>query len=139
MEEAAKAANAYDFIIKTPQKFDTILGERGIGLSGGQKQRIAIARVFLRNPKLLILDEATSALDSESEELVQDALENLMKGRTSVVIAHRLSTIVNADKIIVMERGKIVETGNHTTLLEKGGRYSELYNMQFKDIIKDYS
>lgn len=139
VEEAAKAANAYDFIIKTPQKFDTILGERGIGLSGGQKQRIAIARVFLRNPKLLILDEATSALDSESEELVQDALENLMKGRTSVVIAHRLSTIVNADKIIVMERGKIVETGNHTTLLEKGGRYSELYNMQFKDIIKDYS
>lgn len=138
VEDAAKAANAYDFIIKTPQKFDTILGERGIGLSGGQKQRIAIARVFLKNPKFLILDEATSALDSESEELVQDALENLMKGRTSVVIAHRLSTIVNADKIIVMERGKIIETGNHTALLEKGGRYSELYNMQFKDIIKDH-
>ncbi len=138
VEDAAKAANAYDFIIKTPQKFDTILGERGIGLSGGQKQRIAIARVFLKNPKFLILDEATSALDSESEELVQDALENLMKGRTSVVIAHRLSTIVNADKIIVMERGKIMKRGKNTALLEKGGRYSELYNMQFKDIIKDH-
>ena len=137
VEYAAKAANAYDFIIKTPQKFDTILGERGIGLSGGQKQRIAIARVFLKNPEILILDEATSALDSESEELVQDALENLMIGRTSIIIAHRLSTIVNADKIIVMERGKIIETGNHTELLEKGGRYSELYNMQFKDIIKE--
>ncbi len=139
VEDAAKAANAYNFIMKTSQKFDTMLGERGIGLSGGQKQRIAIARVFLRNPKLLILDEATSALDSESEELVQNALENLMIGRTSIIIAHRLSTIVNADKIIVMERGKIIEMGNHTSLLEKGGRYSELYNMQFKDIIKDYS
>ncbi len=135
IEEAAKAANAYDFIIKTPRGFETILGERGIGLSGGQKQRIAIARVFLKNPKLLILDEATSALDSESEELVQDALEHLMKGRTSIVIAHRLSTIVNADKIIVMNQGKIVEMGNHSGLLEKGGRYSELYNMQFKDIL----
>ncbi len=139
IEDAAKAANAYDFIMNTPKKFDTLLGERGIGLSGGQKQRIAIARVFLKNPKLLILDEATSALDSESEELVQDALENLMKDRTSIVIAHRLSTIVNADKIIVMEHGKIVEMGNHTELLEKGGRYFELYNMQFKDIIKDHN
>ncbi len=138
VEDAAKSANAYDFILKTPQKFDTMLGERGIGLSGGQKQRIAIARVFLKNPKLLILDEATSALDSESEELVQDALENLMKGRTSIVIAHRLSTIVNADKILVMESGKIVETGNHAALLKKEGRYSELYNMQFKDIIKNH-
>ena len=138
MEDAAKSANAYDFILKTPQKFDTMLGERGIGLSGGQKQRIAIARVFLKNPKLLILDEATSALDSESEELVQDALENLMKVRTSIVIAHRLSTIVNADKILVMESGKIVETGNHAALLKKEGRYSELYNMQFKDIIKNH-
>ena len=132
---AAKAANAYEFIIKTPDGFDTILGERGIGLSGGQKQRIAIARVFLRNPRLLILDEATSALDSESEELVQDALDKLMKGRTSVIIAHRLSTIVNADKIVVMHQGKIIESGSHAELLEKNGRYSELYHMQFKDIL----
>lgn len=133
--EAVKAANAYDFIMNTPQGFDTILGERGIGLSGGQKQRLAIARVFLKNPRLLILDEATSALDSESEELVQEALEHLMKGRTSIVIAHRLSTIVKADKIIVMDRGKVVEVGNHAELLEKNGRYAELYHMQFKDIL----
>ncbi len=136
VEVAAKAANAYEFILKTPQGFDTILGERGIGLSGGQKQRIAIARVFLRNPRLLILDEATSALDSESEELVQDALEHLMKGRTSIVIAHRLSTIVNADKIIVMDAGKVVEAGKHEELLQNNGRYAELYHMQFKDVLK---
>ena len=136
VEAAARAANAYEFIMKTPQGFDTILGERGIGLSGGQKQRIAIARVFLRNPRLLILDEATSALDSESEELVQDALEHLMKGRTSIVIAHRLSTIVNADKIIVMDAGKVVEAGKHEELLKQNGRYSELYHMQFKDVLK---
>lgn len=136
IESAAKSANAYDFIMKTPNGFNTILGERGIGLSGGQKQRIAIARVFIRNPRLLILDEATSALDSESEELVQEALENLMKGRTSVIIAHRLSTIINADKIIVMEHGKIIEFGKHAELLEKNGRYSELYHMQFRDILK---
>lgn len=136
VEAAARAANAYEFIMKTPQGFDTILGERGIGLSGGQKQRIAIARVFLRNPRLLILDEATSALDSESEELVQDALEHLMKGRTSIVIAHRLSTIVNADKIIVMDAGKVVEAGIHEELLKQKGRYAELYHMQFKDVLK---
>ena len=136
--EAVKAANAYDFIMNTPQGFDTILGERGIGLSGGQKQRLAIARVFLKNPRLLILDEATSALDSESEELVQEALEHLMKGRTSIVIAHRLSTIVKADKIIVMDRGKVVEVGNHAELLEKNGRYAELYHMQFKDILGEH-
>ncbi len=133
---AVKAANAYDFIMKTPEGFQTIIGERGVGLSGGQKQRIAIARVFLRNPRLLILDEATSALDSESEELVQDALEHLMKNRTSIVIAHRLSTIVNADKIIVMDAGKMVEAGTHEELLKKDGRYAELYHMQFKDVLK---
>lgn len=136
IKAAAKAANAYDFIMKTPDGFQTVIGERGVGLSGGQKQRIAIARVFLRNPRLLILDEATSALDSESEELVQDALEHLMKNRTSIVIAHRLSTIVNADKIIVMDAGKMVEAGTHEELLKKDGRYAELYHMQFKDVLK---
>lgn len=135
LEQAAKAANAYDFIMGTQDKWKTLLGERGIGLSGGQKQRLAIARVFLRNPRLLILDEATSALDSESEELVQDALDNLMANRTSVVIAHRLSTIVNADRIIVMNHGRIVEEGKHEELLRRNGRYSELYHMQFKDIL----
>lgn len=137
LEAAAKAANAYDFIRKTPEGWHTMLGERGIGLSGGQKQRLSIARVFLRNPRLLILDEATSALDSESEQLVQEALDNLMKNRTSIVIAHRLSTIVNVDKIIVMDKGKIVETGKHEELLQKNGRYTELYHMQFKDILPD--
>lgn len=135
LEQAAKAANAYDFIMGTPDKWQTLLGERGIGLSGGQKQRLAIARVFLRNPRLLILDEATSALDSESEELVQDALDHLMANRTSVVIAHRLSTIVNANRIIVMNQGRIVEEGKHEELLKRNGRYAELYHMQFKDIL----
>lgn len=135
MDAAAKAANAYEFIMKAPDGWDTLLGERGIGLSGGQKQRLSIARVFLRNPRLLILDEATSALDSESETLVQDALDNLMENRTSIIIAHRLSTIVNVDKIIVMDQGEIVEWGTHAELLEKGGRYTELYHMQFKDVL----
>lgn len=131
IEKAAKLANAYDFIMNSPNKWQTILGERGIGLSGGQKQRIAIARIFLRNPRILILDEATSALDSESELLVQQALDQLMKGRTSIVIAHRLSTIINADKIVVMDNGEIVEIGTHKDLLEKNGRYAELYNLQY--------
>lgn len=138
MEEiiaAARAANAYEFIMKTPDQWETMLGEKGIGLSGGQKQRLSIARVFLKNPRLLILDEATSALDSESEELVQSALNNLMKNRTSIIIAHRLSTIINVDKIIVMDKGKIVEEGTHQQLLGKNGRYTELYHMQFKDVI----
>lgn len=136
MIAAAKAANAYDFIMNTPNQWQTILGERGIGLSGGQKQRLSIARVFLKNPRLLILDEATSALDSESEELVQNALDNLMQNRTSIIIAHRLSTIINVDKIIVMDKGHIVEMGKHEELLAKGGRYTELYHMQFKDVIR---
>lgn len=135
MEAAARAANAYDFIMSSPDGWDTMLGERGIGLSGGQKQRLSIARVFLRNPRLLILDEATSALDSESEELVQNALDNLMENRTSIVIAHRLSTIINVDKIIVMDRGEIVEMGTHEDLLAGNGRYTELYHMQFKDVL----
>lgn len=135
MEKAARAANAYDFIMKAPDGWDTLLGERGIGLSGGQRQRLAIARVFLRNPRLLILDEATSALDSESEQLVQEALDHLMENRTSIVIAHRLSTIMGVDKIIVMDGGRIVETGKHEELLARNGRYTELYNMQFGEVI----
>lgn len=137
MIQATQNANAYNFIMNTPNQWDTILGERGIGLSGGQKQRISIARVFLKNPRLLILDEATSALDSESEGLVQAALDNLMENRTSIIIAHRLSTIVNVDRIIVMDKGRIVEVGNHEELLAKNGRYTELYHMQFKDVLED--
>ena len=135
LERAAEAANATDFIKNFPDGWNTMIGERGTGLSGGQKQRISIARVFLKNPKLLILDEATSALDSESEAQVQDALDNLMKKRTTIIIAHRLSTIVNADKIIVMDKGKIIEIGTHEQLLQLNGRYKELYDMQFRNVI----
>ena len=131
IEEAAKKANAYDFIMGFPEKMDTLVGDRGIQLSGGQKQRIAIARAVLKNPKILILDEATSALDSESERLVQDALDKLMVGRTSFVIAHRLSTIKNADNILVLEKGKIVEQGTHDELIaNKDGAYYKLNNIQ---------
>ncbi|MEX1002010.1 MAG: ABC transporter ATP-binding protein [Crocinitomicaceae bacterium] len=128
---AAKKANAYDFIMSFPDQFETLVGDRGIQLSGGQKQRIAIARAVLKNPKILILDEATSALDSESEKLVQDALEKLMVGRTSFVIAHRLSTIKNADNILVLENGRIVEQGKHDDLIVKSdGVYFKLNNIQ---------
>jgi ABC-type multidrug transport system fused ATPase/permease subunit len=130
--EAARQANAWDFIQSFPEKLDTIVGERGIQLSGGQRQRIAIARAVLKNPKILILDEATSSLDSESERLVQEALDKLMQGRTSVVIAHRLATIRNADKIIVLENGTIVEQGTHIELLaNKNGLYKALTELQF--------
>ncbi len=128
---AAKSANAHDFILEFPQGYETNLGERGKGLSGGQKQRIAIARALLKDPKILILDEATSALDTESEALVQEALERLMENRTSFVIAHRLSTIVDADKIIVLKNGKIIEQGSHNQLLKQDGLYSHLYQVQF--------
>lgn len=128
---AAKQANALEFVESFPEKFETIVGDRGIQLSGGQKQRIAIARAILRDPSILVLDEATSALDSESERLVQEALERLMKGRTSIVIAHRLSTIKNADKILVLENGKIKETGTHDELIKKeNGIYKNLSNIQ---------
>jgi ABC-type multidrug transport system fused ATPase/permease subunit len=128
---AAKQANAYEFIEKFPESFATQVGDRGIQLSGGQKQRIAIARALLKNPTILILDEATSALDSESEQLVQEALDNLMKGRTSLVIAHRLSTIRKADKIYVLDQGKIVEEGTHSELLTlEKGIYSNLVSIQ---------
>ena len=129
---AAKAANAHDFIMQMTDQYQTQIGERGSKLSGGQRQRIAIARAILKNPRILILDEATSALDTESEKLVQDALDKLMVGRTSFVIAHRLSTILQADMIIVMEKGQIVEQGSHEELLKLDGLYSGLYKLQFK-------
>ena len=129
---AAKAANAHDFIMQMADQYQTQIGERGSKLSGGQRQRIAIARAILKNPRILILDEATSALDTESEKLVQDALDKLMAGRTSFVIAHRLSTILQADMIIVMEKGQIVEQGSHEELLKLDGLYSGLYKLQFK-------
>lgn len=128
--EAAKIANAHEFIMQQPNGYDTNIGDRGGKLSGGQRQRISIARAILKNPPILILDEATSALDTESERLVQDALNNLMKNRTSIVIAHRLSTIVNADEIVVMNQGELIEQGSHKELLEKNGIYRKLYDMQ---------
>ncbi len=129
IENAAKMAGAHDFIVSLPQGYDTYVGERGVKLSGGQKQRISIARLFLKNPPLLILDEATSALDNESELIVQRSLERLAKGRTTFTIAHRLTTIRNATKIIVLTKDGIKETGTHTQLLEKGGEYAKLYSM----------
>lgn len=130
--DAAKAANAHEFISAVDKGYDSVIGDRGVKLSGGQRQRLSIARALLKNPPILILDEATSALDTESEQLVQSAIENLMKGRTSIVIAHRLSTIMHADKIVVLENGKIVEIGKHEELLAQNGLYEKLYNMQFK-------
>lgn len=130
VEEAAKIANAHEFIVSTPKGYDTNIGDRGGKISGGQRQRISIARAVLKNPQILILDEATSALDTESERLVQEALERLMKDRTTIVIAHRLSTIKNADEIIVINEGEIVEQGTHDYLYEKDGYYTKLYNLQ---------
>lgn len=132
IEEASRAAHIHEFIEQLPDGYDTLVGERGYRLSGGEKQRVAIARVILKNPKVLILDEATSHLDSRSESLIQDAMERVMKGRTSLVIAHRLSTIIGADKILVMDQGRLVEQGGHKELLAQGGLYYTLYETQFR-------
>jgi subfamily B ATP-binding cassette protein MsbA len=131
---AARAANAHDFVMNFPQQYETLVGERGTKLSGGERQRIAIARAILRNPRILLLDEATSSLDNDSEALVQDALNRLMIGRTTVIIAHRLSTIKMAHRIAVLEAGRIVELGSHEELMQLGGLYAHLYSMQFRDL-----
>jgi subfamily B ATP-binding cassette protein MsbA len=131
IEDAAKAANIHDFIIDLPKGYDTIVGEQGVKLSGGQRQRVTIARAILKDAPILILDEATSSLDSESEKFVQEALDYLMKNKTTFVIAHRLSTIRHANRIIVLKSGFIVESGTHDELLEKEGEYKKLYRIQF--------
>lgn len=133
IEAAARAAHAHDFIMEMPAGYDTVVGERGVELSGGQRQRIAIARALLKDPPILIFDEATSALDSESEQLIQGAIERLLEGRTVFVIAHRLSTVQRADEIFVMDRGRIVERGTHASLMDHGGAYRRLYELQFRD------
>lgn len=132
VEQAARAANAHDFIMQLPDGYQTMVGERGVILSGGQRQRLSLARALLKDAPILILDEATSSLDTESERLVQQAIDRLMQGRTVIVIAHRLSTIRHADRIVVMHQGRVVQTGTHDMLLSSGGRYAELYHMQFE-------
>jgi subfamily B ATP-binding cassette protein MsbA len=130
---AARHAYAYDFIMEKEGGFDSVIGERGVSLSGGQRQRLAIARAVLRNAPILVLDEATNALDAESERAVQAALDELMKSRTTICIAHRLSTILHADLIVVLDQGRIVETGPHAELVKRGGVYQKLYELQFRD------
>jgi ATP-binding cassette subfamily B protein len=130
---AAKAARAHDFIMKFPQEYDTLVGERGVTLSGGQKQRIAIARALLKNPRILILDDSTSSVDTETEHEIQQALAELMSGRTTFIIAQRLLTLKNADCILVLNHGRIVQRGNHEDLLQTDGLYREIYDLQLKD------
>ena len=129
--EAARKARAYDFIMNLPQGFHTQLGERGVRISGGERQRIAIARALLRNPRILLLDEATNALDAENEKLVQEALETLMHGRTTLMIAHRLATVIAADRIVMMDKGKIEAIGTHRELVAQGSLYARLAELQF--------
>ena len=135
IENACKVASIHDFILSLPEGYDAMVGNRGLKLSGGEKQRLSIARVLLKDPRILILDEATSSLDSISENAIQEALDAVMKGRTSVVIAHRLSTILQADRILVLSGGVIAEQGGHDALLAKGGVYKELYETQFRKVI----
>jgi subfamily B ATP-binding cassette protein MsbA len=131
--EASKAAHAHDFITSLPGGYQTLVGEKGVNLSGGQRQRIAIARAILKNPRILLLDEATSSLDTESERLVQEALQRLMDGRTTFVVAHRLSTIQHADRILVLDKGELVEEGTHTQLLDRKGLYHYLYTVRLNE------
>jgi len=133
VKEASRAAHAHDFILSFPDQYQTVVGEKGVNLSGGQRQRIAIARAVLKNPRILLLDEATSALDTESERLVQEALEQLMKGRTTFVIAHRLTTVQGADRILVLDKGHLVETGTHNELMARQGLYHYLYSMRLTE------
>jgi subfamily B ATP-binding cassette protein MsbA len=133
VQAAARAAHAAEFIDRLPLGYDTVVGERGVKLSGGQRQRVAIARAILKNPAVLILDEATSNLDTESERLIEDALARLLVGRTTLIIAHRLSTVQRADRLVVIDRGRILEEGTHGELLAKGGLYARLYQRQFRD------
>ena len=138
LEQACRDANIHDFIMSLPKGYDTEVGNRGFKLSGGEKQRISIARAILKNPKVLILDEATSSLDSISENLIQEAIGPLLKGRTSIVIAHRLTTVLASDEILVMKDGRIVERGCHAELVEQNGVYRELYETQFRYALDDY-
>jgi subfamily B ATP-binding cassette protein MsbA len=133
VEAAARAAHAHEFIERLGQGYATVVGERGVKLSGGQRQRVAIARALLKDPAVLILDEATSSLDTESERLIEDAMERLLQGRTTLIIAHRLSTVRRADRLVVLDRGRVVEEGTHDALLARGGLYARLYQRQFRD------
>jgi subfamily B ATP-binding cassette protein MsbA len=133
IEAAARAAHAHEFIERLERGYETLVGERGVKLSGGQRQRIAIARAILKDPAVLLLDEATSSLDNESERLIEDAMERLLEGRTTLIIAHRLSTVQRADRLIVLDQGRIVEEGTHTSLLAKRGLYARLYSRQFRE------
>jgi subfamily B ATP-binding cassette protein MsbA len=133
VEAAARAAHAHEFIERFPAGYETVVGERGVKLSGGQRQRVAIARAILKDPAVLILDEATSNLDAESERLIEDALEKLLVGRTTLIIAHRLSTVRRADRLVVVDHGRIVEEGTHAELLGRRGLYSRLYQRQFRE------